>query len=335
MNDSIIAELSIKEREQLRSQTIEAMRARLDERKPHASDYAAGDSQDARFIASVLTYSRIAVPVIAVLAALASSVRTVQVVSTLYTDAGSAGIGVLIASVAFTLAAEGALFFLALAQAGEHIRARAERRARYVMSAAGLWRSLLVRVGTRPALRHDELPDSGGGIGVVILLALLFTLSTNLYLGLKPLWDEIGAASLQTFVSGLIDAPAQTQMTAFVDFLAALFAPLVAFSAGHQTAKFAAEIAERSQASKSAYEADMTAWREARANPLATEEGQELFEEYVRLKVSSKAARRKPAPAHVENPTRAESLTIQPIPHGMIPTANGKNGNGNANGHHA
>lgn len=311
--------LTALEREKVRGEALKVMRQRLEDRRPDQDSYST-ESRDGRIIAATLVYAKAAVPVIAVLAALASSVRTVQVVSSIYSAAGSHPVGVAVASLAFTLAAEGALFVLALAQAGESMRRRAERQPRHVNSLASIWRALLVRIGTRPAPRHDELPEDSGGIGLVIFLALVFTLSTNLYLGLKPLIDELGSDSLQSFVSGLWAAPAGLQMTAIVDLTAALFAPLVAFTAGHLTARFASEIAERSQASRSAYERDLTAWREAVADPLSTDEGRELLAEYLQHKISSKRAR-----ANRGKVAAAQIETAAPF--GPIPPAQGANGN--------
>lgn len=285
-------DLTAREKEQVRAEVLKTIRARLEDRRPEAATYTT-ESRDSRVIAATLIYAKAAIPAIAILAALASAVRTVQVVSSIYADAGSHAIGVAIAAIAFTLAAEGALFVLALAQAGETTRRRAEKTSRHVLSLASVWRSVLVRIGMRPALRYDELPEGTGGIDVVIALALVFTLSTNLYLGMKPLIDQLGASSLQNFMASLWEAPAALQMTFIVDLTAALFAPLVAFTAGHLTARFASEIAERSQASRMAYERDMTLWREQFSDPLVTDEGRELLDEYLSIKVASKAARAK------------------------------------------
>lgn len=283
--------LTAREKETARSQAEKSMRERLQERKPDSKAYNTDQGRAAQLISGTLLWSKAAVPLIALLAAVASSVRTVQVVSTIYSDAGSHPVGVLLAAVAFTLAAEGALFTLALARAGEELKRRSEGRPRHVGSLAGLWRAVKVRIGTERALRHDEMPESSGQIGVVLVLALLFTLSTNLYLGMKPLIDQIGATSLQNFVSSLWTASANVQMTAFVDFAAALFAPLVAFAAGHLTAHFAAEVAQQSQEGRKAYERDLKQWREAMANPLTTAEGRELLTEFESLKLESKRAR--------------------------------------------
>lgn len=289
--------LTASEREKLRQQAEKAMRERLSQRRPDSKDYATETNRASQMIGSTLLWSRAAVPVIALLAAIASSVRTVQVVSTIYSDAGSHQVGVLLAAVAFTLAAEGALFTLALARAGEDLKRRSEGRERHVASLAGLWRAIRVRIGVDQPLRHDQMPEATGQIGTVLMLALAFTLSTNLYLGMKPLIDQTGSSSLQNFIATLWTASAQVQMTFFVDLAAALFAPLVAFSAGHLTAHFAAEVAQQSQAGRRAYERDLEQWRAAHADPLSTDEGRELFEEHERLKIESKQARQEKADA--------------------------------------
>lgn len=293
-----MSDLTIKEREKVRRNTVDAMRRRLEERKPELAQYVANEGRDSHVIAATLSYAKAAVPVIAILAAIASAVRTVQVVSSIYSDAGSHPIGIALAALAFTLAAEGALFVLALAQAGENMRRRAARRARHVRSLAGVIYAVAVRIGIKPPLRYDQLPEESGGIGVVIALALAFTLSTNLYMGMKPMISQMGENNLQSFVAGLIEAPAATQMTFFVDLVAALFAPLVAYAAGHLTARYAGEIAERTQVARMAFERDLAAWRESMADPLATEEGRELLNEYLgheqALKTAKAAARKQP-----------------------------------------
>lgn len=290
--------LTVREKEQIREAALKTMRKRLQDRKPDPVAYEESESKATRIIAATLVWSRAAVPGIAILAALASSVRTVQVVSSIYSQAGSHAIGVTLAALAFTLAAEGALFVLALAAAGEDMRRRAEGQQRHVFSLAGVWRAILVRIGLVSPLRHDELPEQSGGLGLVIGLALMFTLSTNLYMGMRPLIDEIGASSLQSFIGSLWSAPARLQMVFIVDLSAALFAPLVAFSAGHLTARFAAEVATAAAAGRAAYADDLARWRAAMADPLQTAEGQELIREHEALKLQAKAARKMPV-----NPT--------------------------------
>lgn len=307
--------LTIAEREQVRRAAEETMRKRLDARKPDGAQYATGaDDRAGRFIASTLTYAKAAVPVIAVLAAIASAIRTMQVTATIYAAAGSHPVGVAIAALAFTAAAEGALFTLALAAEGENMRRRAEKRTRHVTSFKTLAHALLVRLGMREPARYDELPDGGGGLGYVMLIAFLFTLSTNLYLGLKPLIGQLGAASLQDFLGSVWTAAADLQMTFIVDTAAALFAPLMALNAGHLTARFAAEIAQQSQAGRTAYERDLASWRDAYADPLATSEGNELLQEAIALRQQSKAARIKPAPVE---------MALSPIPLEHSPNGNG------------
>ncbi len=286
MND-----LTPRETAQARQAAEKQRRQQLDGQRPNLAHFQGGEGRDARIISGVLLGAKAAIPAIALLAALASSVRTVQVVSAIYAEAGSHPIGVIVAAVAFTLAIEGALFVLALAQEGEAMRRRAERARRHVGSLRGLWYGLLVRVGVRPALRWDEMPESSGRIGIVLALALAAALATNLYLGMQPIIREMGTSSLQTFLAGLWSAPAALQMTFAVDLVLALFAPLVAYAAGHLTARYAAEIAQQAQAGRLAYERDLAAWRDAYANPLATEEGAALLAEHLEYKRRLKAGR--------------------------------------------
>jgi hypothetical protein len=289
MTDQIL--LTPREMAQVRQNAEKARRRQLDDQRPQVAQYQASEGRDTKIIGGVLLYAKAAVPVIALLAALASAVRTVQVVSTIYLEAGSHAIGVIVAAVAFTLAIEGTLFVLALAQEGEAMRRRAARSQRHVGSLRGLWYGLLVRVGVRPALRWDEMPESSGRVGIVLALALAAALATNLYLGMQPIIQQMGASSLQAFIAGLWHAPAALQMAFAVDLVLALFAPLVAFAAGHLTARYAAEIAERSQAGRLAYERDLAAWREAYASPLETDEGAALLAEHLEYKRRLKAGR--------------------------------------------
>ena len=319
MTDQIL--LTPRETAQARQAAEKAARRQLDDRRPQLAQYQASEGRDTKIIGGVLLYSKAAVPAIAVLAALASSVRTVQVVSTIYTEAGSHPVGVLVAAVAFTLAIEGTLFVLALAQEGEAMRRRAERTPRHVGSLRGLGYAVLVRIGLRPALRWDEMPESSGRVGIVVALALAAALSTNLFLGMQAITHEIGADSLQTFLAGLWSAPAALQMTFAVDLVLALFAPLVAYAAGHLTARYAAEIAQRGQAGRLAYERDLAAWREAYANPLATEEGEALLTEHLEYKRRLKAGR-----AHVPFGNTAHELAAH---ESMLTTAH-VNGHGGA-----
>lgn len=290
-----MTELTLKEREQARQHAVKETRRRLEERRPNPAHYQSA-GREARIISAVLLYAKAAVPAIAVLAALASAVRTVQVVSSIYTEAGSHPVGVAIAALAFTLAIEGTLFTLALASEGEALRLRAARAARHVGSLRGVWYALLVRLGVKEPLRYDQMPESSGQIGVVLVLALLAALATNLYLGMQPVLRQVGASSVQDFLRGLWDASANVQMTFAVDLVLALFAPLVAFAAGHLTARYAAEIAESAQAGRVAYERDLEAWRAAYADPLATDEGAEVFTEYLEYKKQVKTARSKANP---------------------------------------
>jgi hypothetical protein len=292
MNEGIrnTSTVTASEREAARRAAEKAMRTRLEARKPDAAAYATDATRAARLIGATLLWAKAAVPIIALLAAVASAVRTVQTASEIYAAAGSHPLGVLLAALAFTLATEGALFTLALAQEGEHMKRRAAGAGRHVPSLAGLWRAVLVRVGARPPLRYDELPERDG-IGVVMLIALVFAVSANAYMGLRPLVEQIGAASLQAFLASIVTASAELQLTFIVDFAAVLFPPLMALKAGHLTARFAAEIAAASSAGQNALDRDLAAWRAAVADPLATGEGRELYQELLAEKAAAKAGK--------------------------------------------
>lgn len=312
--------LTASEREAARRAAEKAMRSRLEERKPDQSAYQTDETRAARIIGATLLWAKAAVPIIALLAALASAVRTIQTAAEIYTAAGSSPIGVGIAALAFTIATEGALFTLALAQEGESARRRADGRARHVSSLAGLARAVLVRVGLKTPLRYDEMPERDS-IGVVMLIALVFAVAANAYMGLRPLVEQIGASSLQNFIASIWTAPAQLQMTFIVDLAAVLFPPLMALKAGHLTARFAAEIAENSRAGATAYQRDMNQWREAVANPVQTPEGRELYQEILSEKAAKKrgksAAPAETAPAttngHATDHEAADFLAMPPI----------------------
>ena len=325
--------LTVRENEQLRKQATESMRRRFEERKPDPSLYEQSSDRAGEMIVRILVGARLAVPLIALLAALASAVRTVQTASEIYTASGSHPIGVAVAAIAFTLSVEGALFALALAQEGQRMRWRAEGRKRHVTSWATIKRGVQVRLGRAEPLRHDELPEHTGGLGVVMLIAFFFAVAANAYMGLRTLVETIGATNLQSFLVGLVDAPAQLQLTFLVDFAAVLFPPLMALKAGHLTARFAAERAEQTQAAKAQYVHDLAAWRAAWNDPLSTEEGQELLQEYINHKLLSKQARAATARAQGEQSQFPFGSTAL-VPEGeeSIPTMPHVNGRGTGGG---
>lgn len=321
--------LTVKEREVVRDQSVKAMRARLQERQPRLEQYQTEQSRAARMIASTLVWSKAAVPLIALLAALASSVRTVQTAAEIYTASGSHPIGVVLAAVAFTVATEGALFALALAQEGDAMKARAEKRPRKVMSLKTIWNSIAIRLGLKEPPRWDQ--DHSSGVGVVIWIAFGFAVSANAYMGLKPLVTQLGEGmSLQAFTASLLGADARIQLSFLVDMAGVLFPPFMALKAGHLTARFAAEISESGRAGIAAFERDMASWREANANPLSSEEGQEFFAESVAIREASKAAREaakrgEPAPfgstAPIVDGLESGRMTVSANGHGGGKTA--------------
>lgn len=295
--------LTLREREAARRQAVQAVRARLETTKPNERQYGDHGDRAATVISNILSWSKAFVPVIALLAALASAVRTVQTAAEIYSASGSAPVGVLIAAISFTLSAEGALFVLALAQEGQRLKWRAERRPRAVGSLRSVWRGLLVRIGVKEALRHDELPERDNGLSIVMWIAFVFAVASNAYLGLRPLLAAVGSVTLQDFIRDLVNAPAATQMTFIVDLAAVLFPPFMARQAGHLTARFAAEVAAARAAVRAAYEADLAAWRQAYSDPLATPEGQELLTEIEREKIAAKQARQAARPTPPLPPT--------------------------------
>lgn len=281
--------LTLREKEAIRDQSVKALRARLQERQPRLDQYQVNQGKAAHFISGTLIWSKAAVPIIALLAALASSVRTVQTASEIYSESGSHPLGVILAAIAFTVATEGALFALALAQEGEAMKARAEKRPRHVISLKTVWNWLLIRLGQAQPPRWDQTPHSTG-IGPVLWIAFAFAVAANAYMGLKPLIAD-NQQSLQEFVAGLANAEASNQLKFLVDLAGVLFPPFMALQAGHLTARFAAEISEQGRAGLVAYEKDLESWRGAYANPLETEEGQELYRELLAQKETVKAAR--------------------------------------------
>lgn len=313
--------LTAREKEQARQQALAAARKRLETRKPDLSQYGTEESQAVRIIASTLIWSKAFVPVVALLGAIASAIRTVQTVSEIYTASGSASVGVTLAAVAFTLSAEGALFVLALAREGQRLQWRAARQPRHVVSAAMLWQGLLVRLGRRPALRWDELPDRGGNLNTVIGIAFVFTVASNFYLGMRPFLAQVGEGSLQNLLAALVNAQAGLQVQFITDLAAVLFPPVMSLSAGHLTAHFAAEIAAGRERIRAAYEDDLDRWREAYANPLDTDEGREILAAYIADKEHNKLARR-PTPMPPEQLSTSSGNGQRMV----VSTGNGVNG---------
>lgn len=232
-------------------------------------------------------WSKLSVPIIALVAVLASSVRTLQTAAEIYTASGTHIVGVFIAAVSFTIAAEGALFVLALAQEAERLKLRRENQPRRVMSLRSLWQGILIRLGLRDPLTYDEI-QGGNHIGLVMLIAFFFAAASNTYMGLRPLLQQVDAVSLQDFIAGLWFAPAELQLTFIVDIAAVLFPPLMALAAGHLTARFAAEISEQAQHGRQNYELELESWRQAYTNPLETDEGQALLDQYREQRLAQK-----------------------------------------------
>jgi len=318
-------DLTIRQREAVRDGVRDAMRKRLEERKPSPAQYESSTGGAGLVISQTLSWAKALMPIVVLFAALASSVRTVQTASEIYTAAGSHPVGVLIAAVGFTLGAEAALFILALAQEGERRRRIAEGRPRHVGSLAGLLRALAVRIGIKRPVDYQNMPDSSGA-GIVIAVAFLFAVAANFYMGMQPILQELAASSpgmsLQAFLSTLTTAPAGLQVQFIVDVAAVLFPPVMALTGGHLVARWGGELAAEAENTAALYRQDMQHWREAWANPLDTREGAELLRLELQRKQDAKRARyqqQQPEPAAAVNPT---------------PVRLEAHHNGNGNGHH-
>jgi hypothetical protein len=275
----------------LQDQAEKLVRSSLVRKQPQSQTYLQGESRAVRITRSTLMWSRFALLIIALFAGTASSIRTIQAVSEIYAAAGSHPIGVALAAIAFTVAVEGALFVLALAQEGDQLKQRAKGTPRRVMSLKTVWQGIQVRIGLRDPLGYDEMAE-GGGFGLLVFIAAAFAVIANMYLGFRPLLSQIGDVSLQMFFTTLWSAPAHLQLTFLLDGAGTLFPPLMALAAGHLTARFAAEIAQESQGAKLAFERDMEVWRQAYANPLETDEGQLLLERLTEERIQAKAMKK-------------------------------------------
>ncbi len=190
-------------------------------------------------IEKTFIWARAFMPVVAFLAAIASAIRTAMTVSEIYQSSGTPALFTRIAMLAFALAGDGALFIFGMAQESQRLKRIAEGKPRRVTSLAGLIRALFVRLGIKKPLSYSEIEQDS--MTPVILTAFVFVLSSNFYIGFRPMIAQIGAQSLQDFVLAIPNANAQIQLTFVVDLAAVLFPPLMALAAGHQTARFAAE----------------------------------------------------------------------------------------------
>ncbi len=284
--------LTVAERLKIDEQATRVVRSRLDTTKPDMSRYDMKGNRAAALITSTMMWAKLFVLVIAVFAAIASAIRTVQAAAEIYTAAGASPLGVAIAAVAFTVSVEGALFTLALAEEGELLRQRSEGKSHRVYTLRDLWNGVLIRLGVREQI---DLGTAGGGnMRPVMLIAFAFAVIANAFMGFRPLLAQIGTVSLQQFFAAIWTSPASLQLTFLLDLAGILFPPLMALSAGHLTARFAAEIAAQSQSAIAAYEHDLAVWRAQYADPLNTEQGKPCYHNSLRsvLPKSQSEARR-------------------------------------------
>lgn len=195
-----------------------------------------------RIAVGIYSWSQVFIPAIALLSAFASAVRTFQTTAAIYKASGSADFIIVLVALAFTVAVEGAIFFLALAQERQHIQWRQTKKRRNVMTVKTIWRAIRVRLGQEEPLTYDQMPESNMSLGLVIWIAFGFALTSNFYMGMRPLIEQLGAATVQSFISGLLSAPAHIQTDFIVDFASVIFPPFMALVAGKLTAMYASKM---------------------------------------------------------------------------------------------
>lgn len=195
-----------------------------------------------RFIYQTMQWSRALIPVIALLAAVASSVRTVQTTAEIYAASGTSELATIFVSLAFAISAEGAIFLTALAQEYQLIKWKQSRKKRQVLSLRTLWRAVKVRLGLEEPLSYDQLSESTRLLDLVIFIAFTFAMISNFNMGIRPLIDSMKSSNLQSFISDIVNAPAHIQLAFIVDLASVLFPPIMALVAGHLTARYASEV---------------------------------------------------------------------------------------------
>jgi hypothetical protein len=262
--------ISVREQEKLRATAIRMQRARLENEKPQMGHITA--NRTLIWIERIFDGSKLFIVPIALLAAIASSVRTIQTAAEIYTASGTHPIGVVIVGFAFFISVEGALFVLALALEAENIR---HSHTKQIVTLRTIWQGILVRLGLREPL---PVPASQrGNLKLVIAIALTFAIAANAYIGIRPLTAALGDVSLQQFFNSLWHAPAQLQITFIVDFAGIIFPPLMALAAGHLTAGYAAEASQRLEIFREEYRMALKNWQQRYEQPLETPEGQALL----------------------------------------------------------
>ena len=196
-----------------------------------------------KIIYYTMMWSKAFVPVIFLFSALASAVRTFMTTRAIYT-AGGTDPNVAAAVAAFlTIGVEGAIFILALAQEWQEIKWRQARRKRHVLSVKSVAHWIKERIGTEEPASYDQLPERRDLIKVALFIAFCYALVSNFNIGIKDLMAKVGnTTTIQAFISGLVNAPADIQISFFVDMASILFPPFMALAGGLLTARFASEI---------------------------------------------------------------------------------------------
>ena len=196
-----------------------------------------------RITLGIFTWSQVFLPLIALFASLASAVRTFQTTTEIYLASGTGSTVVTIVAIAFTLAVEGAIFFLALAQEKQHIQWRQAKKRRHVTTIKTIYRAIKVRIGLEEPLTYDQMPESDTSVSLVIWIAFGYALVSNFYMGMRPLIEQQKSTTVQAFITGLGNASAKTQTDFIVDAASVIFPPFMALIAGKLTSRFASKIA--------------------------------------------------------------------------------------------
>lgn len=190
----------------------------------------------------IFVWSQVFLPIIALLASFASAVRTFYTAAQIYQSADIDQKIVIVVAAAITIAAEGSIFFLALAQERQHIQWRLAKKRRHIVTIKTIWRTIKVRTGFEEPLSYDQMPEGDTSVSVLIWIAFFIALVSNLYVGMRPLIERSGNANIQTIIVGLPSAGAQVQTDFIADIAFSLFPPLMALVSGKLTARFASKM---------------------------------------------------------------------------------------------
>lgn len=289
-----MAGLTAAKSEGVKRKAIRARQTTLRSQRPRLEDYLGEQGRAERMVSGAFKWAKASVPVIFLLAVMGSMVRTLMTIWGVYEASGTETGLILVAAVGLSLATEGAIFPIEMALEQRRMARRAAKEPRRVLSLRELLRMLGVRLGLAEPRRWDEM-QGDGLLAMVVWIALIVALTTNLYQSLHPLLANItlGVAegtliipglvageviTLQELLGNLGNLPADLQMIFIVDVILAVFPPLMAKVAGMLTAQFAAEVGVLEQDGLRAHQDDLRQWQVEYVNPLDFAAGQEALD---------------------------------------------------------